>query len=460
MKQFKFFLAITPYLFLLFLYPLTILAASPDVTVEMTDHGFEPTEITLDISSEVVFKNTDKEAHWPASDIHPTHEIYPEFDPKRPVNPGESWVFKPTRVGTFKFHDHLFPHLRGVMTVEGQASQISTGSNSQVISFFKNLMSAISQKIQSLLGRKPTVLGAAAISQLSPENQIRYVEDMAKAQGTEKTWGFLKETYKGRGGNSGNIHDLAHLTGSLIYSEKGFNGLTICSPEFAFGCYHGFLDKAFQNSLDDLNKAEVSCGKLGTGGPFASCIHGIGHGVASFYTSTKLNESLTSCKRLESAGQQYCFDGVFMEFARSAPANFYSRANPLSPCSEVTDSQMKFACGRNQPSVLMDRFKYSFDDVIKVCLDSNSSEVKEACFDSLGFTLARSGNPDAIISGCQKISEPTFVAKCTQSAAGELIFQELPGWQDNAPKVCASLPGNYLSDCQQYLSNLIKDYGR
>ena len=77
--------------------------------IEMTSSGFSPSEIMLDEDSSVIFVNKDKESRWPASNTHPTHELYSEFDPKKPILPGESWVFKPKKVGEWKYHDHLSP---------------------------------------------------------------------------------------------------------------------------------------------------------------------------------------------------------------------------------------------------------------------------------------------------------------------------------------------------------------
>lgn len=440
----------------------SVYAHSSTQIVKITANGFEPRDLSLDTNSTIIFINEDKTPHWPASDIHPTHEIYPEFDPKKPINPGESWPFKPKRVGTFKFHDHLFPHFRGVMTINGEPGQLSS-PKSPLVTFIQNLISTISEKVQLFFGQKKAVLGIKDISKLSPNEQFQYLKDMAKQKSVEITWQYLKDTFKGQGGNSGNIHDLAHLMGSLIYENKGFQGLTVCTPDFAFGCYHGFLDKAFEKNLNDLEKAEEACGKLGSGGPLASCIHGIGHGVASFYSTVKLNDSLNSCKRLSQAGQQYCFDGVFMEFVRSAPDSLFKKDDPLYPCNALEQEfgpVYSFSCGRNQPSLLMSRFKVGFDQVAEICAVAESLPFKQACFDSLGFSLASSGNPETIISGCQKIGLPEFVARCSKAAAGELIFQDVPGWQENAPKVCSSLSPEYLTQCQEYLDNLIKEYGR
>jgi plastocyanin len=104
-------------LFLSLLLPNLSLAHSEVQVIEMTPDGFSPSEITIDVNSSVIFINKDKESRWPASNVHPTHDIYPEFDPKKPILPGESWAFKPKKAGEWKFHDHLLPHMRGVITV-------------------------------------------------------------------------------------------------------------------------------------------------------------------------------------------------------------------------------------------------------------------------------------------------------------------------------------------------------
>ncbi len=86
-------------------------------TIRITDKGYEPRTLTAAKGTRVVFTNQSQEPHWPASNIHPTHRIYPEFDPQRPIKPGESWKFLFTKVGTWHLHDHLFPYLTGTITV-------------------------------------------------------------------------------------------------------------------------------------------------------------------------------------------------------------------------------------------------------------------------------------------------------------------------------------------------------
>lgn len=89
----------------------------PAVTIVRTKTGYEPNNVTLKKGDIVLWTNESDEYHWPASDLHPTHGIYPEFDPLRPIAPGDTWKFKFDQVGTWKFHDHIRANIVGTITV-------------------------------------------------------------------------------------------------------------------------------------------------------------------------------------------------------------------------------------------------------------------------------------------------------------------------------------------------------
>ena len=441
------------------LLPKNIFAHSQVQIVEMTANGFAPQEITIHEDSTVIFINKDNVAHWPASDIHPTHEIYREFDPKRPIEPDKSWPFKFTKVGKWRMHDHLFPHFRGSITV------LKEPGSAQVVSSTPTLWDKIKNFFKKITDKsKPKkIVDATNLVNLPESQQIEKVKEMANGEGAEKTWQKIKDIFKNQSGSSGNIHDLAHLSGNLLYQQKGFEGLGLCTRDFAFGCYHGFLDEAFSKNLDHLLDAQNACLKLGpdNSGPVASCIHGIGHGIASFYSTTDLKKALSSCRKLTTGGE-FCFDGVFMEFVRSAPESFFKKDDPLFPCDSLEKDfgyAYSFSCGRNQPSLLMGRFKMGLDQVVDVCRNSDSTLFKQACFDALGFSLAATGDVDRIISGCQKIVDEEFVSRCIKSSAGELVFQDTPMWEEKSDAVCKAIEKG-SDDCLKYVERLISEYGK
>ncbi|TSC66129.1 MAG: Uncharacterized protein CEO21_253, partial [Microgenomates group bacterium Gr01-1014_80] len=134
--------------------PITSFAHSETRIIEMTPDGFSPDLVTIDINSTIIFLNKDTRPRWPASNVHPTHELYPEFDPKKAIDPGKSWTFKPKNPGEWKFHDHIFPHMRGTIKViaePGTQQNSTVKPQVSVIDNIKNLTTGLIGKLKNLL---------------------------------------------------------------------------------------------------------------------------------------------------------------------------------------------------------------------------------------------------------------------------------------------------------------------
>lgn len=87
------------------------------VSVVLTSSGFEPADVTIPTGTEVIFTTTTDKPFWPASNLHPSHEIYPEFDPKRALAPNEAWSFTFNRPGEWTMHDHIRAYYTGMIRV-------------------------------------------------------------------------------------------------------------------------------------------------------------------------------------------------------------------------------------------------------------------------------------------------------------------------------------------------------
>ena len=84
-------------------------------TIVLTDQGFVPRELRIVEGTQVRFITDMRRDFWPASDLHPAHAIYPEFDPKAPLGPDDVWEFTFDRVGTWGMHDHIRSYFTGVI---------------------------------------------------------------------------------------------------------------------------------------------------------------------------------------------------------------------------------------------------------------------------------------------------------------------------------------------------------
>ncbi len=88
------------------------------VTVKMSQNGFTPAQITIKKGTIVRFTNVGENDMWPASNPHPAHTTYQDFDARRRVKPGETYEFKFKNVGSWGCHDHLSPGLTCRVVVE------------------------------------------------------------------------------------------------------------------------------------------------------------------------------------------------------------------------------------------------------------------------------------------------------------------------------------------------------
>lgn len=86
--------------------------------VEYTDAGFVPNTVTVPVGTTVIFTNNTEESIWVASDPHPVHTKWSEFDQKEGVKKEGSYSFAFTQKGAWSYHNHLMPTNKGMVVVE------------------------------------------------------------------------------------------------------------------------------------------------------------------------------------------------------------------------------------------------------------------------------------------------------------------------------------------------------
>lgn len=88
------------------------------LTVEYTNDGYVPQTLNVTRGETVTFINKSSRSMWVASDNHPTHTIYPEFDQKGLSRVEETYSFTFDNSGEWEYHDHLNPRADGLVIVE------------------------------------------------------------------------------------------------------------------------------------------------------------------------------------------------------------------------------------------------------------------------------------------------------------------------------------------------------
>ncbi len=92
--------------------------STKEIRVSYGTQGFSPKTITIKKGETVIFENKTGKNASVASDPHPTHTLYPEFDQYKTDQRGKTeFRFTFEKVGTWKYHDHLSSSITGTVIV-------------------------------------------------------------------------------------------------------------------------------------------------------------------------------------------------------------------------------------------------------------------------------------------------------------------------------------------------------
>jgi len=86
--------------------------------VKYTNAGFSPSTLTINKGESVIFTNDSSGSMWIASDPHPSHTAYPEFDQLESVAQGGSYTFVFQKTGTWGYHNHVNSGRTGTIIVK------------------------------------------------------------------------------------------------------------------------------------------------------------------------------------------------------------------------------------------------------------------------------------------------------------------------------------------------------
>ena len=97
--------------------PVVTTPINTEPTVSYTDNGFIPNTITIKYGDKVKFINNSNGDMWVASNNHPTHTIYSQFDEKTFVRHGGIYEFTFYQVGKWGYHNHMNASKTGTVIV-------------------------------------------------------------------------------------------------------------------------------------------------------------------------------------------------------------------------------------------------------------------------------------------------------------------------------------------------------
>jgi plastocyanin len=442
-------------LFILFLSPnLAFSREGNEFTILMDEESYRPQDLTIYIGDTVIFKNISSQDHWPASNIHPTHEIYPEFDAGKPITAGGQWKFRFVKGGEWLYHDHLQPSITGKIIVKERPSTddisflFTEKPRQSILAHLKNFL----EKLFSFSGifkRSVKIKDIVPVAQDSTAifNDPSSLRSYIWSYGAKKTIKRLHEL----SAQFGDCHQATHRAGRFAYEFFKEKAFIECSAECHSGCYHGAMEAYFRdhgttNLGENLN---ILCGPVTNSFFKHQCIHGLGHGLMA-WANYEIYDALKACDLLPE-GRQSCYTGVFMEnivggLAENEPtanpsknAHFtkYLNDDPQFPCT-VVDEKYKDSCYFLQTSRMVKLYQGDFRRIAQACLGV-PEKYRRSCFQSMGRDVggANRGNPSGALKDCKEVSQEEFRKDCLIGAVQDYFWDS--SGQDNAITFCKLL---------------------
>ncbi len=421
-------------------------AHEADNIIHITDVGFVPSKLEIEQEMTVEFENIGKNPHWPASNIHPTHEIYSEFDPKDVIQPGESWSFTFDKAGEWRFHDHAYPEFIGTIIVIEKDSFLNS-----VKGFFTDIFK--SPLITALIfwdGEEISPYNESI--EITSEDIFRNDSQLysyIKKFGVKQTTAFLHQLE----GKHGDCHQTAHRLGRFAYQLYANDVFQQCSIECHSGCYHGAIEYYFKEygTTDIPTALNTICGNQENGFFAHQCFHGIGHGLMA-WTDYELLEALQKCDLLQD-GKNSCYTGAFMENVvaslaenKSTHVSKYVNDDPQYPCSIVED-KYKWDCYFFQTARMKEIFNNDFRKVAEACADAPEAYQRN-CFESMGRDISGNTimNVDKSIELCQSAPPKGPRIACLKGAVQDMFWDS--SGQDKSLSFCKKLTDlNEKSEC-------------
>jgi plastocyanin len=264
--------------------PVVPVSTATEATIILTAEGFSPKETRISVGTTITFTTTTGKDFWPASDLHPSHSIYPAFDPKEPIAASSSWSFTFKDSGTFSFHDHLSPYATGEIVVGKE-----TGST-PVERFLSWIYYYTSERSTS------GFLDSCAPYKEDRSKRLEcwqgVVRKIVAREGVTKTFQWIRRLHEVDPYFSADCHVYAHEVGEGAYlawqQGKHFavvEEMGLCD----LGFYHGFLQELVSHT-GRIEDAMRFCREAEAQTYFrdesqketvtSQCYHGMGHGIA------------------------------------------------------------------------------------------------------------------------------------------------------------------------------------
>ena len=466
------------FLLVIILLSLYMFEQKSEYTVELREDGFYPQELTINKGDKVIFTTTQGKPFWPASSIHPSHEIYPEFDAKEPIEPGQQWSFVFEKQGIWKYHDHLFPLFTGTIIVTEPQKNLSYMDN----------------PCGDLKGNKRQCWEQEILQTLNTKGIAAAFKVVATLYTAEPE--FARDCH-------GYVHEIGEEAYELFAAGKEME-LSSKTSYCGYGFYHGFMETLLFTT-GDIEQAHEFCTyvsqELANETTFAgegACYHGIGHGVVDANdpqvwgnARAMIEPGLQLCEAVGETELQLfvCGNGVFNALAimfRNSQYNLSINSNdPFWVCKLQSKPYFKKACYHEMSTVIMFLADLNFLEALefintitekeyisttvlglaqhtartylveyshsKMILDCRTLEkyLHTPCINGFSIGIMKHGPPENGYVGAINFCQNELLSKEEQQSCLEQIFFRASGYYSSKKylEICAATDKKYRATC-------------
>lgn len=420
--------------------------AHRSIVVEYTGTTFKPSTIRVVRGETVLFKNTSAHSVWPASNDHPSHTAYPEFDPHVGIAPGNSWSMKFERVGVWGFHNHLLPSQGGVIIVFNPAKPSASLSDFCAAS------------------KTPECVRAEVGSVITTEG-VEAALDLVEKISFHNTSGV-------------DCHGLMHTIGQAAFERSvrhAYPTITKATAYCGYGFFHGYVEAAFLSGSSVSESATLVkdfCSYVTAHADTVlsdACFHGVGHGGLAYALSDEslwgkplpaIAKALEACKSIAPNETSYsrCSSGAFMEFNTMVVEKQYGMTvdpiHPFAVCEAQTEKD-QLDCYSQWYGIIKYLSNNDFALSLQYSLKIQDKRMAEQSM--IALVGADSDLSDSRVASKIETCTTLSIAwrwPCFEGVVLAALLNAPPGTEyKTATSVCTrnSFPKDFVNDCYNFL---------
>ncbi len=448
--------------------------ATSGAHIVLTNDGFQPKVLQIPVGSSVTFTTTRGRYFWPASDEHPSHSIYPEFDPRAPISPEDSWSHTFERPGVWKFHDHVSPSYTGEIRVMETGDRVVPIENKENVIVKQSILLKLNNWIvQNVL---PLNYRRCMDEELNHGSRIQcwehVVVKITQRKGLITALNFVHRQRSRDTAFASDCHVYVHRIGEEYY-WKFFNDRKIeVSDKFGLcdqGFFHGFMQE-FTSHGTNMVQAKRYCDTLLSRMKqdehgemlIQQCYHGIGHGAAFLYaaslwgnTDEIIRRSIADCRSLIDGNPRMCISGVFGGIAAMhwGLHGFTLEMDPSNPW-ELCKNQVKpenLECYDQLVPVLFSKVDLDLEAAGRLVAQISDAEIQRVAMIHLGsmpsYTIvSKTEDYSQIVQSCRRFASP-LDRDCLYGFSGAITrIGALPEAQARSIRFCES---SYLTEAER-----------